>query len=182
MNLERGIIEMASPVMTDMQLAEKYGRRPVGGTAIDEPTELGYQCPKGHKWDALTWSEFKEHLWCYVCKLDYPSKDCPKQRVCWMSDEQWEMINKTLPFKPIIIEGIQHFPDCEVPHKENSKDEYDNICPRCGAEVKVRGKPHSVRCACTVCKWKGNYPLVVHKSAGWYMTQGFAGPRRGLPG
>lgn len=61
-------------------------------------------------------------------------------------------------------------------------DEYENICPRCGANVVVRDKPHSVMCACTVCKWKGYYPLVVHKSAGWYMTQGFAGPQRGLPG
>ncbi len=110
---------MASPTMTDEQIAQKFGRRdfPEGSVAFDEPSELGYQCPKGHKMDELTWSEFKYHLWCYVCKIDYPSEDCPKQRVCWMSNEQWEDINKMLPFKPKIIEGIMHYPDCKIPHK-----------------------------------------------------------------
>lgn len=84
---------------------ETRTRRPTDGVAFDEPGVLGYLCPKLHGGGDLTWSEWEEHLWCYKCEIDYPSKDCPKQRPGWMSDEIWEMVNSGLPFKPVILPG-----------------------------------------------------------------------------
>ncbi len=84
---------MASPTLTDKQLEKQYGLRiPKGAKgiiALDEPFELGYSCPKGHTSESITWSEFNEHIWCYMCKIDYPSKDCPIKRPCWMSRKLW---------------------------------------------------------------------------------------------
>lgn len=84
---------MASPTLNDSELKEKYGLRfpnpedAAGVTIFDEPFELGYKCPKGHA--NITWSEFKEHIWCYDCKLDYLSFECPIKRPCWMNKEIW---------------------------------------------------------------------------------------------
>jgi len=109
---------MSSPTLTDRQLEEEYGRRPAG-QPLDYPQELGYICPKGHGGDWLTWSEFNEHIWCYKCKKDYHyTADCQLRRMCWMSDEQWQEFIARLPMKPKILEGIQHFPDCEIPHND----------------------------------------------------------------
>lgn len=114
---------MASLILTDEQLVEQFGRRfPLGAKGIvilDEPSELGYQCPKGHKMGQLTWSEFNEHLWCYVCKIDYPSADCPMQRPCWETPRQFREFVSRLPFKPKIIKGVMHYPDCEIPHRKD---------------------------------------------------------------
>ncbi len=114
---------MGSPTLADEQLAEKYGRRdlPKGAVPFDQPQELGYVCPKGHKGDYLTWSEFNEHIWCYKCENDYHyAEDCKLKRICWMDDKQWSDFLGSLPAKPKVIRGIQHFPDCEIPHKEKS--------------------------------------------------------------
>ena len=113
---------MSSITMTDDQLAGKYGRREVkaGMVILNEPSEEGYQCPQGHKMGEITWSEFKEHLWCYVCQIDYPSKDCPMQRPCWETPKQFKEFLTRLPFKPHILRGVMHFPDCEIPHKKKT--------------------------------------------------------------
>ena len=113
---------MSSPTMTDEQIAEKYGRREVkaGLIILNEPSEEGYLCPQGHKMGEITWSEFNEHIWCYVCQLDYPSKDCPMQRPCWETPKQFRSFISRLPFKPRIVSGVMHFPDCEIPHKKGT--------------------------------------------------------------
>ena len=104
---------MPSITLTDVQLAKEYGKRQ-SGQPLDEPQELGYVCPKGHTGDYLTWSEFKEHIWCFKCKKDYHyAPDCQLRRMCWMSDEQWSNFIARLPMIPTIIDGIQHFPDCK---------------------------------------------------------------------
>ena len=110
---------MASPTMTDEQIANKYGRRKTrpGLIILNEPSEEGYQCPKEHKMNEITWSEFNEHIWCYVCKIDYPSKDCLMQRLCGETPKQFKTFISGLPFKPQIIKGVMHFPDCTIPHK-----------------------------------------------------------------
>ena len=116
---------MASPLLTDKQLAKEYGIRP-SGQPLDCPSELGYICPKGHGGDYLSWSEFKEHIWCWECMIDYLYADCMLKRMCWMSDKQWEDFLSDLDEKPQIIEGIQHFPDCKIPHQERRN--------RCGVQ------------------------------------------------
>ena len=113
---------MSSPTLTDDQLEKEYGRRnlPKGSIIFDQPFELGYQCPKGHKGENLVFSEFNDHIWCYECKKDYHyAADCRLKRMCWMSDEQWKDFIARLPMKPRILEGIQHFPDCQIPHKSD---------------------------------------------------------------
>ena len=110
---------MSSPKLTDKQLEKVYGRRQTGVTALDDPQELGYICPKGHGGDYLTWSEFKDHIWCCKCQVDYHyATDCQLKRMWWMSDEQWRVFVAVLPMKPKILEGTQHFFDCKIPHKE----------------------------------------------------------------
>jgi len=59
---------------SDEELREQFGVRRTG-TPVFEPQEWGYRCPKGHS--HIAWSEFKKHIWCYVCELDYHyAKDC----------------------------------------------------------------------------------------------------------
>ena len=109
---------MSSPRLNDKELETEFGRRnlPKGSITLDQPFELGYRCPKGHK--NITWSEFNDHIWCYQCEKDYHyALDCKLKRICWMSDKQWEDFLGRLPMKPKIVKGIQHFPDCKVPHE-----------------------------------------------------------------
>ena len=73
--------------------------------AFDEPGVLGYLCPRGHGGPALTWSEWADHIWCYTCGIDWESKSCPKMRPAWTNDETWALINKNLPFTPVILPG-----------------------------------------------------------------------------
>ena len=104
---------MSSPRMKDKQLKKKFGMRAVG-QSFDQPCELGYQCPKGHIGEDLSWSEFNEHIWCPRCKKDYHyAKDCKLKRMCWMKEHQWLDFLSGLPMKPSIIKGIQHFGDCK---------------------------------------------------------------------
>jgi len=109
---------MANNRMTDEQLAEKYGRRS-GGQPIDEPSELGYRCPRGHHMNDVMWSEFKEHIWCRVCKKDYHyAQDCRMMRPCWQSQAEFDKFIASLPQKPRVLKGIMHFPDCTIPHRK----------------------------------------------------------------
>lgn len=86
---------MSNDRFTDAELGEKYGFRG-HGTAIFEPQEHGYRCPKGHA--HLTWSEFQEHIWCYECEKDYHyAEDCIMIENEYMPE---------LPMKPRIIRGI----------------------------------------------------------------------------
>ena len=113
---------MASSTLTDKQLEEQYGRRfpteAKGIVILDEPTELGYRCPRSHKWNDITWSEFKKHIWCYKCQLDYPSALCPMKRPCSFSRESFEVFVNKLPFRAIIVKGVEHYPDCKIPHEK----------------------------------------------------------------
>lgn len=99
---------MASPTLTDEQLNSQYGRR-AEGQPLFEPYELGYRCPQDHKGALITWSEFNEHIWCYQCQLDYPSKDCPMQRPGWMKPEEFKAEIANLPFKPKVLPGVDHY-------------------------------------------------------------------------
>jgi hypothetical protein len=63
---------MANRRHSDEQLEDQYGRRG-SGTALFSPQELGYRCPKGH--GDIEWSEFKKHIWCYVCQQDFHYAD-----------------------------------------------------------------------------------------------------------
>jgi len=86
---------------TDEQLKEKYGLRP-HGNPLFEPQEHGYRCPKGHS--NITWSEFKDHIWCYECEIDYHyAIDCV------LIKDKYNP--KDLPQQPKIIEGIKNFTD-----------------------------------------------------------------------
>ena len=99
---------MSSPTLTDEQLAEQFGRRP-HGIPLFEPYEYGYRCPKGHRGVDISWSEFKEHIWCHKCGLDYPTKDCPIKRLSWMKLKDFrEFVNK-LPFEAKVLQGIDHY-------------------------------------------------------------------------
>jgi len=91
---------MANDKYADDELAKKYGRREEGGNPIDEPQELGYRCPKGHA--NITWSEFKEHMWCYECKKDYHYADD-----CVLIKDKWNP--KKLPKQPRIIKGVNNW-------------------------------------------------------------------------
>jgi len=90
---------MSNDKYTDEQLAEKFGRRG-DGNPIDFPEELGYRCPKGHS--NVTWSEFCDHIWCYVCEKDYHYADD-----CVLVKDKWNP--KNLPKQPRIITGINNF-------------------------------------------------------------------------
>lgn len=98
---------MSSPTLTAEKLAEKHGRRS-GGQPLFEPFELGYRCPQGHKGECITWSEFNEHIWCFKCQLDYPSKDCPMQRPGWMKPEDFKRDISKFPFKAKVLPGVDH--------------------------------------------------------------------------
>ncbi len=114
---------MASPTMTDEQIAAKYGRRETkpGMVILNEPSEEGYQCPFGHKMGDITWSEFNDHIWCFKCQLDIPSEHCPMQRPCWETPKQFKDFVARLPFTPAIMPGVMHYPDCKVPHRRRKK-------------------------------------------------------------
>lgn len=99
---------MGSPTLTDDQLAEKFGRRP-DGQPLFEPCEWGYRCPEGHRGLLITWSEFKGHIWCHRCQLDYPSESCPMQRPSWMKPEDFKAFIAKLPFKPKVLPGVDHY-------------------------------------------------------------------------
>jgi len=101
---------MASPTLTDEQLKEQYGLRPIG-TAFDEPFELGYKCPLCHT--NITWSEFNDHIWCYKCKIDYLSFDCPITRPCWMNKRTWDKLYGNYPERFNLQKSRVHpYPDC----------------------------------------------------------------------
>lgn len=91
--------------LTDRQLEKIYGKRG-SGTALFEPWELGYRCPRGHRGSHITWSEFNHHIWCYKCQLDYLSNTCPIQRPSWQGKEDFEKTIARLPFKPRVIRGM----------------------------------------------------------------------------
>jgi len=87
---------------TDKQLGKKYGFRLKKGEAvipIDNPAELGYRCPKGHS--NIDWSEFKKHIWCYQCKMDFYYASCVLIKC--------EYNPKGLPKRPRIITGIENW-------------------------------------------------------------------------
>jgi hypothetical protein len=63
-------------IYEDKELETLFGRRPEG-TALFEPQELGWACPED-KTHRITFSEFREHIWCYDCKMDYFTLLCPK--------------------------------------------------------------------------------------------------------
>lgn len=88
---------------TDKQLKKKYGFRLKKREAVqplDNPAELGYRCPKGHS--NIDWSEFKEHIWCYQCKMDYHyADDCVLIK--------YKHNPKDLPKQPRIITGIANW-------------------------------------------------------------------------
>lgn len=81
------------------RMRRKYGMRGYG-TPLFEPQEHGYRCPRGHA--NITWSEFKEHIWCYDCEMDFHyAKDC-----IMISDDYNP---KKLPMQPFMIHGIDNF-------------------------------------------------------------------------
>lgn len=84
---------------SDEELKKKYGLRNLGKAAIPlfEPQELGYRCPEGHA--NITWSEFNEHIWCYVCKKDFHYADDCVLIECKFNP-------KYLPQQPRIITGV----------------------------------------------------------------------------
>jgi hypothetical protein len=53
-------------------------------TPIDQPCELGFQCPvceyphdvDGNYDERLQWSEYNGFIWCSVCNFDIPSVLC----------------------------------------------------------------------------------------------------------
>lgn len=112
-------IVVANDKYTDIELKEKYGLRfPEGraGTILDEPFELGFKCPRDHT--HITWSEFREHVWCYECKMDYHYSICPIQRPCWMKAKLWRIMYGNYPNKFNIQKGRVHpYGDCQ----ENGK-------------------------------------------------------------
>lgn len=81
---------------SDKELKHIYGKRPKG-TPLFAPQELGYRCPLGHA--NITWSEFNEHIWCYVCEKDFHYADD-----CVLIECQFNP--KNLPQQPRIITGV----------------------------------------------------------------------------
>ncbi len=100
---------MSSPTLTDRQIAKKYGRRTPGAVSLFEPYEWGYGCPRGHRGELITWSEFNEHIWCHRCQLDYPSADCPMQRPGWMDPKEFQEFVSRLPFTPKVLSGVDRY-------------------------------------------------------------------------
>lgn len=101
---------MASPTMTDHQLAEKHGRRltDAGGVSLFTPNEWGYRCPQGHRNNLIVWSKFNGHVWCHRCQMDYPMETCPIQRPIWMNPGQFRSFLRRLPFKPKVLPGVDN--------------------------------------------------------------------------
>ena len=63
---------------TDKKLEKLFGMRPTEGLALFWPMELGWVCPVNEDhW--LEWSEFKDHVWCVACEIDYFTMLCPKE-------------------------------------------------------------------------------------------------------
>ena len=79
----------------EWEILKVYGYRS-NAQPVFEPQELGYRCPQGHS--NITWSEFKQHIWCNTCKLDFHyAKDCYLL---------WDAHNpKDLPEQPRVITG-----------------------------------------------------------------------------
>lgn len=93
---------MANDRYSDVELRENYGMRDEGNP-IDFPQELGYRCPKGHA--NLTWSEFKDHIWCYECEKDFHyALDCV------LVEDKYNP--KHLPKQPRIIKGVKNWSKC----------------------------------------------------------------------
>ena len=64
-------------IYTDKQLTELFGRRCEGIPLLDA-AELGWSCPVNPK-HRITFSEFRAHIWCYDCNMDFFTLLCPKQ-------------------------------------------------------------------------------------------------------
>ena len=92
---------MSNERYSDDELRMRYGERG-DGSAIFEPQELGYRCPKGHS--HITWSEFKKHIWCFKCEKDYHYADD-----CVLVEDQYNP--KDLDTQPRIIKGIKNWTD-----------------------------------------------------------------------
>jgi len=107
---------MASPTMTDGELAKEYGYSQSGQTLFG-PQEFGYRCPKGHGGNYLTWSEFNEHIWCHKCWLDYRYCDCTLKRPSWMKRKYFNKFVADLPIKPRILKGVDRWmEEVDKPH------------------------------------------------------------------
>ncbi len=99
---------------TEWHLARTYGLRGDEGTgkkldAILDANELGYLCPKGHL--HVCWSEFKEHIWCKICKLDILSRKCKVQRPSYAEQKKFDEWVKSLPFEIEVLPGIRSMKD-----------------------------------------------------------------------
>ena len=87
-------------LLREKRLKKKFGMRRADGNPLFEPQELGYRCSKGHSY--ITWSEFKEHIWCYECKKDYHYADD-----CVLIADKHNP--KNLPKQPRIIYEIYNY-------------------------------------------------------------------------
>ena len=90
---------MSNDRFMDDELREMFGMRG-SGDALFEPQELGYRCPLGHA--RITWSEFREHIWCFICEKDYHYADD-----CVLIEDKYNP--KDLPQQPRIIRGVSNF-------------------------------------------------------------------------
>ena len=68
---------MSNDFYTDIELEALFGKR-VEGIPLFDAFELGWACPKNSK-HRITYSEFRDHIWCYDCKKDFFSLLCKKQ-------------------------------------------------------------------------------------------------------
>ena len=71
---------MGNDFYLDEELRELFGLRNDGKPCdvLFEPKELGWLCPVDEE-HRITWSEFKQHIWCFDCAKDYFSLLCPKR-------------------------------------------------------------------------------------------------------
>ena len=79
------------------------------GTVFAEANEHGWECPRGHR--EVVFSEFLEHLWCEVCKDDYPTRLCPVTRPNWRDEKEFLAWLAKLPFRPLVKPGVVHLKD-----------------------------------------------------------------------